>query len=111
MNCLNKEDIIMSIRYLGSFSDSTFTNALEKERANPMLLKDFYYLVNLDTNVGCCSCCKNKKSIYAVFNYLNTISKESVGLCVDCLRILPEELDVVNLYSNGAPPRLHLKNQ
>lgn len=102
---------IKNINFLGYAPDKTFKKAV-KARVNPMELEAFFKAVNQDTDIGCCSCCKQEDVVvYAVMQYGLPIKPNtlSLSLCVECARRLPLELDVHNLSSNGAPPMLAYK--
>ena len=94
---------INNIKFLG-YCYPAVLRKTAKQRENPMSLKSFCSAVNQDTTNGCCSCCKQAVKVYAVMPWGLPIKPDTLSLCLDCVRKLPNMLDVHNLYSNGAPP-------
>lgn len=96
------------INFVGYSADGSFKRAL-RSRENPMDLETFYNAVNQTTSIGFCRCCKQENIVFAVMTCGLPIKPYVLSLCVECLRSLPVELDVINVDSNGAPPALIYK--
>lgn len=95
----------INIKFLGYSADGSFKRAYKK-RENPMSLETFFSAVNQAT-VGGCSCCKQDVIVFAVQPVgIPQIKPTALSLCVECLRSLPVELEVINIDCNGAPPLL-----
>lgn len=94
-----------NIKFLGYSADGTIKKAL-RNRKNPMSLETFYTAVNQAT-IGGCSCCKHDAKVYCIQPVgIVQIKATALSLCIECLRSLPTELEVINIDSNGAPPAL-----
>jgi len=94
-----------TIKFLGYSADGSFKNAY-KHRENPIELETFFNAVNQVTSSGC-SCCRQDVRVFAIQPVgIVQIKPTVLSLCTECLRSLPQELEVINIDSNGATPAL-----
>ena len=105
---MDNNNIKVKVNFVGYAGDGTLKRAL-KSRKNPMDLETFYYVVNQTTTCGC-SCCNQDVKVYAIYVVgIPQIKSTTLSLCSECARALPEELTVISVDSNGAPPTLIYK--